>query len=232
VEVDANRATYKNSGVNVSGYFYQPQGNGPFPAVLVLHGKSGLGEGSRAYASWLAMQGYVAFAPDYFTPIDMTPEKFDATFYQHNVDQTREHLAYGLEGLRSLPYIASNRIGVVGHSLGGYLAFMLATRDDLKGIVSYYGAYAPAAPARYPLADLIIQIRAPVLMFHGDKDDVVPIAHANRAEDVLKRNGKQYEYIIYPGVGHNFDFQSELTYDAKTTADSQQKVLAFFKAKL
>ena len=87
VDVDANRATYKSSGVDVSGYFYQPQGNGPFPAVLVLHGKSGLGEGSRAYASWLAMQGYVAFAPDYFTPIDMTPEKFDATFYQHNVDR-------------------------------------------------------------------------------------------------------------------------------------------------
>ncbi len=199
----------------------------------MLHGKAGLGEGQRSYASWLATQGYVALAPDYFTPIGMTAEKFDASFYTTSVDQAREVMAQGLEALKSLSYVDAKRLGVVGFSLGGYFTFIMASRDDVKGIVSYYGAYAPTLRApRYPLADIIAQIKAPVLMFHGDKDELVPIADANTAADLLKKNNKQYEYIIYPGVGHAFDIQGGSTYNAQASTDAQQRVLAFFNAKL
>jgi carboxymethylenebutenolidase len=232
VDEAANRATYKSGGVEVSGYFYKPSGTGPFPAVLVVHGKSGLGEGMRPHLTWLATQGYVALAPDYFTPIGMTAEKFDVSFYLNNVDQAREVLGQGLEALKSLSYVDPNRLGVVGFSLGGYLAFILATRNDVKGIVSYYGAYAPTAPAACSLADIIAEIKVPVLMFHGDADQLVPIAHANTARDLLTSKGKQFEYFIYPGVEHAFDLQGAATYDANATTDARQKELTFLKAKL
>ncbi len=232
VDAAANSATYKSGAVDVSGYFYKPSGTGPFPAVLVLHGKSGQPKSPPPEVQWLATQGYVALAPDYFTPIGMTAEKFDVSFYLNNVDQAREVLGQGLEALKSLPYVSPGRIGVVGFSLGGYFAFILASRDDVKCIISYYGAYAPTAPARYRLADIIAQIKAPVLMFHGDKDELVPIANANTARDLLAMSGKQYEYIVYPGAGHTFNAPGGPLANPQATADAQQKVLTFLKTKL
>jgi carboxymethylenebutenolidase len=75
-------------------------------------------------------------------------------------------------------------------------------------------------------------MKAPVLMFHGDADTFVPIDNANTARDLLASSGKQFEYIVYPGVGHVFDILGGATYSATATADFQQKVLAFLKAKL
>ncbi len=211
--------------------FYRPQGAGPFPAVLVLHGKSGLTSASQAYASWLATQGYVALAPDYFAPINMPAGTWTGSDYGKYTDRIREDLGQGLESLKSLSYVIPDRIGVVGHSLGGFFAFVLATRDDLKGIVSYYGAYQPQAVApRYPL--IIAQMKAPVLMFHGDADTSVPIEQANTARDWLISNGKQFEYILYPGVGHALDLPRASTYHANATLDAQQRGLAFLSAKL
>jgi carboxymethylenebutenolidase len=236
VDAAANRATYKSGGVEVSGYFYRPSGTGPFPALLVLHGKSGLDKGPQALASWLATQGYVAFAIDYFTPIGITPEKFDISFYLNSVDQAREVQAQGLESLKSLPYVAPTRLGVVGQSLGGYFALILATRDDVKGVISYYGAFTGSpvtrANTKYTVADIVSQVKAPVLMFQGDKDELVPIANADATQNLLINSGKQCEYYTYPGVGHAFDIKGGPTYDANATADSQQKVLTFIKAKL
>jgi carboxymethylenebutenolidase len=227
-----NKATYKSGNAEVSGFFYQPQGGGTYPAVLVLHGKGGQNPAIRDRAAWFATQGYVAFAPDYFTPIGLTPEKFDVTFYKNNIDRVREDLGRGLEALKSLSYVAPDRLGVYGHSLGGYLSFILGTRDDMKGIVSCSGAYAPTAPARYLLDDICAEMKAAVLMFHTSGDTLVPIDHANTASTMLKSKGKQYEYIVYPGAGHVFDIPGGPTYDAAAAADFQQKMLAFFAARL
>jgi carboxymethylenebutenolidase len=233
VDTAANQATYTSGGTQVSGYFYKPEGTGPFPALLLLHGKSGLTDALRPRAASLAAQGYVAFAPDYFTPIGMTPEKFTASFYTTSVDPAREVLGNGLEALKALSYVDAKRLGVVGFSLGGYLALIMASRDDVKDIASYYGAYAPTLLApRYPLADIVAQINVPVLMFHGDKDELVPIGQANTAQDLLTKNDKQYEYYIYPGVGHAFDIQGGPNYNAQATADAEQKLLTFLKLKI
>ncbi len=233
VDEAAKRATYKSGGTQVSGFFYKPQGTGPFPAVLLLHGKSGLIDALRTRAASLATQGYVAFAPDYFTPIGMTPEKFDASFYTTSIDSSREVIGNGLEALKSMSYVNPKCLGVMGFSLGGYFAFITASRPDVKGIVSYYGAYAPTLLApRYPLADIVSQIKVPVLMLHGDKDTLVPIAQADTTRDLLRSKGKEYEYIVYPGVGHGFDIQGSTNYNASATADAEQKALAFFTAKL
>ena len=201
--------------------------------MLVLHGKGGQNTSTRDRASWFATQGYVAFAPDYFTPIGMTAEKWSVSFYKDNVDQTREVLGNGLEALKSLSYVASGSLGVYGHSLGGYLSFILGTRNDVKGIISCSGAYAlTVVRVRYSLSDICAEIKAPVLMFHCVPDTLVPIDQANTTADLLKSKGKQYEYIIYPDGGHVFDVPGGATYSATATTDFEQKMLAFFKAKL
>ncbi len=91
--------------------------------MLLLHGKSGQPKTPPAELPWLAAQGYVALAPDYFTPISMTAEKFDVSFYLNSVDPAREVMGQGIEALKSLPYVDPKNIGVMGFSLGGYFAF-------------------------------------------------------------------------------------------------------------
>jgi carboxymethylenebutenolidase len=227
IDSSAGRANYTVSGTQVSGYFYKPQGTGPFPAVLVLHGRAGLQDAQRLYASWLASQGNVAFAPDYFAPIGMSAASWAGTDYAKYTDQIRELLGRGLEALKSLSYVDSNNLEVVGFSLGGYYAFILATREDVKSIVSYYGAYVGTpldqTPCTYTPAEIINQLKAPVLMFHGDKDELVPIAKADTMNNLIKGAGKSCDYVVYSGAGHAFG--------EPYVAMSKEKVLAFFKVK-
>jgi carboxymethylenebutenolidase len=135
--------------------------------------------------------------------------------------------------MKSVSFIKADCIGVVGFSLGGYFSFWLGTRDDVKAVVSYYGAYAPTViNTQYSLKDIIAQIKAPVLMFHGDQDTMVPIDHANTTADLLKSNNKQYEYIIYQGAEHAFGPQYTSGPNAAANTDSQQRALVFLEAKL
>lgn len=240
VDEATKRATYQSGGSQISAYFYKPAGTGPFPAILMLHGKDGLQEYQRSYASWLSAQGYVVLAPDYLTPVGIASQAWTGSDYGKHTDRIREIQADGLESLKSLTYVDSNRMGIVGFSLGGYYAFILATRDDVKGIVSYYGAYFITAPykpendylARYKFIDIVTQIKAPVLMFHGDTDALVSISTAEAARGLLDSNNKPNEYYVYAGVGHAFNIQGAPTYNAQAVADSEQKTIAFLKAKL
>jgi carboxymethylenebutenolidase len=230
-----NRATYTSGTTDISGYFYKPQGDGPFPAVVVLHGKAGLNETTRAYAAWLATKGYVAFAPDYFAPISMAAGVWAGSDYGKHQERIRTDLGQAIEAMKSVSFIKADCIGVVGFSLGGYFSFWLGTRDDVKAVISYYGAYAPTVIAKYAgygIIDIVAQIKSPVLMFHGDQDTWVPIDHANTTADLLKSNNKQYEYIIYSGAEHAFGPQYTSGPNAAANTDSQQRALVFLEAKL
>jgi carboxymethylenebutenolidase len=233
VDEDNNRAIYTSGTTDISGYFYKPQEDGPFPAVVVLHGKAGLNETTRAYAAWLVTKGYVAFAPDYFAPISMAAGVWAGSDYGKHQERIRTDLGQAIEAMKSVSFIKADCIGVVGFSLGGYFSFWLGTRDDVKAVVSYYGAYAPTViNTQYSLKDIIAQIKAPVLMFHGDQDTMVPIDHANTTADLLKSNNKQYEYIIYQGAEHAFGPQYTSGPNAAANTDSQQRALVFLEAKL
>jgi dienelactone hydrolase len=114
------------------------------------------------YAAWLANQGYLALAPDYLTPIGVPKSQWslEAGDWARNFLQIQKYLGDGVEAIKTLPYVIPNQIAVVGFSLGGYFAFILAERDDLKGIVSYYGAYVNVSE----FSNIVAQIRVPILM--------------------------------------------------------------------
>ncbi len=225
-----------SGSVEITGFFCRPDGNGPYPALLMLHGKAGQPRTPPPEMAWLAEKGYVVLAPDYFTPMGLTQENFDvAVFNQSQIDQVREHLAQGLVALKSSSFVDPKRIGIVGYSLGGNLGFYLASRDDVKAVVSYFGAY-PARSSipgwKYPFADVVAQVKAPIMIFHGDKDELVPIANANLARDLLADAGKQFEYIVYPGAQHNFTTPIGPAANPQATADSKEKTIAFLKTKM
>ena len=240
VDESTKRATYQSGGTQISAYFYKPAGSGLFPAIMMLHGKDGLQEYQRSYASWLASKGYIVLAPDYLTPVGVSPQAWTGADYGKHTERIREIQGDGLESLKSLAYVDSSHLGIVGFSLGGYYSFILATRGDVKGIVSYYGAYfitAPYSPAndrlaKYKFIDIVTQMQAPVLMLHGDIDALVAISTADAAHGLLDNANKVNEYFVYPGVGHAFNIQGSPTYNAQATVDAEQKVVDFLGTNL
>jgi carboxymethylenebutenolidase len=217
---------------------FRPSGVGPFPAILVLHSSIGLVEHELAYGRWLATQGYVALASDYFAPVGVTSRTLDVSTFM--ADVAREDLARALDCLRSRPYVDPARIGAVGFSMGGYFALALGTRPDVRTVIAYYPGVcdAPASDAcarRYPMATVAPQMRAPVLLLHGQADTTVPFAFIRATHDILQSAGKTSELVPYPGVGHGFDFGNKASnpnYDARATADAQARALAFLQATL
>ena len=131
----------------------------------------------------------------------------------------------------SLSLVDATRIGIVGFSLGGYFGLLVGARDDVTSVVSYYGAYhgsgASRVPTKYAFTDVAAQVKARVLMFHGDADAEVNIMVARNALRRLQEAGKQAELVVYPGVGHRFYQVGAPTYDAQAIADAGARKLAF-----
>ena len=230
---------YQSGARSYSGKLFRPVGSGPFPAMLVLHSSIGLDDHELAYGRWLADQGFVALATDYFAPAGVTPATLDLTIFP--VDAVREDLARAIDCLRSLAYVDKTRVGAVGFSMGGYFAMSLGSREDVRAVIAYYAGVcdAPASEAclaRYSMATVAAQMRAPVLLLHGNADSTVPFAFIRATQDLLMAAGKNSQLVPYPGVRHGFDFGTSRAgnpnYDAQATADAQARSLAFLKTTL
>lgn len=153
-----------------------------------------------------------------------------------HTDAVRAHLAGAIACLRERADVDPSRVGVVGFSLGGYFATILAARDDVSAAVAWYSAYrgSPASviPAQQSWTDVAAAVRRPLLLLHGDGDQEVRVEVARRAAAELERLGKRSELVVYPGVGHGYDRQGAppYVYDAAATADSWSRTLAFLRA--
>ncbi len=233
-----SKLDYKSGARSYSGNLFRPAGSGPFPAMLVLHTSVGLFDHELSYGQWLADQGYVALAPDYFAPVGVTSGTLDMKTFQ--ADAVREDLARAIDCLRSLAYVDKTRVGAVGFSLGGYFALTLGTREDVHAVIAYYPGACDApvdvtCATRYPMATVAAQMRAPVLLLHGQADTVVPFAIVRATQDILQRAGKSSELVPYPGVGHAFDFKNRAAspnYNPPATANAKARVLAFLQGTL
>jgi len=237
-DATSSKLDYRSGARSYSGNLYRPAGSGPFPAMLVLHTSVGLFDHELTYGQWLADQGYVALVPDYFAPVGVTSGTLDMKTFQ--ADTVREDLARAIDCLRSLAYVDKTRVGTVGFSLGGYFALALGTREDVRAVIAYYaGACDPPVDevclARYPMATVAAQVRAPVLLLHGQADTVSPFAFIRATQDILQRAGKSSELVPYPGVGHAFDFTNRAAspnYNPPATANAKARVVAFLQGTL
>jgi len=207
----------------VHGYLVRPAAaKGKLPAVLVVHENRGLNPHIEDIARRLALEGYVAFAPDALHPLGGYPgdeDKARALFPQLDQARTREDFVAAAGALRTLPG-TNGKVGVVGFCYGGSIANLLATRvPDLAAAVPFYGA-APA-PADVP------RIRAEVLVHHAGNDARLLEAWPGY-RDALKAAGVRHEGYVYPGVEHGFNNDTTPRYDEAAARLAWQRTLALF----
>ena len=235
-----------SGGVTMPTWIGVPEGQGPFPGVIVAQHAGGVDEFIRVMVDRLAEQGYVAAAPTLFhRQSDATQEHIEAIpkdaerlgklmpFIQQLKDEEIvQDVKAAMDHLQSL---GAGPIGVTGFCMGGRVTYLTAaTFGNIAAAGVFYGGNIMAGMGGNTAPfDLTANIQCPVAGFFGG-DDVNP-----SPDDVAKiaaemdKFGKVHDFHSYPGAGHAFqDFTNPPVYREEAAKDSWQKLMAFFGERL
>jgi carboxymethylenebutenolidase len=192
------------------------------PVVLVVHENRGLNPHIEDIARRLALEGFLAFAPDALFPLGGYPgdeDKARELFAKLDQAKTREDFVAAAGFLRARPG-CNGKLGVVGFCWGGGIANFLATRlPDLNGAVPFYGMAPPL--------DQVPHIKAPLLIHFAENDERID-ASWPPYEAALKAAGVKFEAFKYPGTQHGFNNDTTPRYDAAAAKLAWQRTIAFF----
>jgi carboxymethylenebutenolidase len=209
------------------GYLARPaMASGKLPGILVVHENRGLNPHIEDVARRLALDNFVAFAPDALYPLGGYPgdeDKAREMFGKLDQAKTRSDFLAAANYLKGLPE-CSGKIGVVGFCWGGGIANILATRlPDLAAAVPFYGPAPAAADAA--------KIKAPLLLQFAANDDFVNPGWP-AYEAALKAAGVKYEAFVYTGTGHGFNNDTTPRYDAAAAKLAWSRTVDFFNKNL
>jgi carboxymethylenebutenolidase len=219
-------ASTKAFGEKLSGYLVAPAGGGKHPAVIVIHENRGLNPHIKDVARRFAVEGFLAFAPDYLFAMGGTPEDADKARDMIGKLTPEDTLATSRAALAALngDTQGTGKTGVVGFCWGGGQVNALAVADPaLAAGVAYYG--------RQPQSG-IENIKAPLLLHYAGLDERINAGIAG-FEKALKANGKAYELYMYEGANHAFNNDTNAARYNKEAANlAWGRTIAFLKKHL
>ena len=230
--IKASYVTYPSPGGNgdgkdMRGYLVQPTGNGPFPAVLIIHENRGLNPYIEDVARRAAAAGYLALAPDGLAPLGGYPgNDDDGRTLQAKLDQAklRTDMLNGAKWLKAHK-LSTGKLGVTGFCWGGGTSNFLATAmgSDLQASAPYYGAAAATAD--------VGKIKAAMLIHFAEKDDGIN-GMWPAYEAALKAAGTKYEAHTYKDTQHGFHNNSTPRYNEAAAKLSWDRTIEHFKKHL
>jgi carboxymethylenebutenolidase len=205
------------------GYLAQPvKAAGKLPAILVVHENRGLNPHIEDIARRLALENFVAFAPDALFPLGGYPgdeDKARELFQKLDQAKTREDFVAAAAWLKARSE-TTGKIGAVGFCYGGGTVNFLATRvPDLAAGVAFYGAA--------PNLEDVPKIKAALLIQSAEVDERIN-ASWPAYETALKAANVRYERYQYPGTQHGFNNDTTPRYDAAAAKLAWERTLAHF----
>ena len=211
---------------SIKGYLVRPAnaGTNRLPAILVVHENRGLNPHIEDIARRLALENFMAFAPDGLTSVGGYPgddEKGGEMFGKVDRAKMAEDLYAAAVWVKNRPD-STGRLGVTGFCFGGGVANSLAVRmgADLQAAVPYYGGAPPAAD--------VAKIKAAVLVQHGGEDKRLVDAYPEY-EAAMKAAGVRHEGYIYPGAVHGFNNDATpQRYNKAAAEQAWQRTVAWF----
>ncbi len=210
-----SRSNFTSGGQSIPCDVYLPEGNGiRYPAIIGLHGSGGGHATMSDPAAMLAAQGFAVYVPHYF-------ERTRTTGFADKQTAIRHFPSWGktvwdaITHVESQPHVDTHGIGLVGFSLGAYLALSVAAVDQrVKAVVDFFGGFPKEMK-------LFMRRLCPTLILHGDADPTVPVAEAYHLQQMLEKKAIPYEMQIYPGAGHGFS--------GEIWQDARRRTLAFLQ---
>jgi carboxymethylenebutenolidase len=211
----------------VRGYLARPAGvSGKLPTVLVIHENRGLNPHIEDITRRLALDGFLAFAPDALHSLGGYPgdeDKARELFAKLDAGKTVNDFIAAARALLTFPQ-SSGKVGAVGFCYGGGVVNVLATTvPQLAAGVAFYGSQPPAQD--------VPAIKAPLLLHYAGVDDRIN-AGWPKYEAALKAAGKSYEAFVYAGVQHGFNNDTTPRFDAEAAKLAWSRTTSFFRKHL
>jgi carboxymethylenebutenolidase len=226
--LDAENVTYPGASGEMKGYLAIPKdAAGKLPAVIVIHENRGLNPHIRDIARRMALEGFVAVAPDFLSPNGGTPANEDEA---RAMFQSLDMAAAVANGEATRAFLAGHektngRVGAIGFCWGGGMVNRMAVASpELGAGVAYYGSQVPA--------DQVPSIKAPLMLHYASLDERIN-AGIDAYKAALDAKGKSYELHMYEGVNHAFNNDTSSARYDKAAADlAWSRTVEFLKKNL
>ncbi len=226
--VKAEDITYPSSSGEMKGYLVKPADqSGKLGTVIVIHENRGLNPHIKDIARRVALEGFVALAPDFLSPLGGTPTDEDRARDMFTKLDAGKVVA---DGVATIAYLkaekdGNGKVGAVGFCWGGGAVNNLAANAaDLAAGVAYYGMQ--------PKAEDAAKIKAPLLLHYAGLDERID-AGIDAYKKALDAAHVEYTVYVYDGVNHAFNNDtSAARYDKKAADLAWGRTIAFLKEKL
>jgi carboxymethylenebutenolidase len=236
----------ESSSSTMGGYMARPQIPGNYPGVIVGFELFGVTSYIRSIVDRIAQLGYVALAPDFY----------HRSFPGIELEATAEGRARGFELLHqftrqqaindvraAMTYLCdagkSSKIGMVGLSVGGHIAYLAATQFDLKATVAFYPGWLTTQdiPLSRPTPTLsltpgIAEYDGYLLFLVGEQDSLIPAEQCEAIARELRRARVRHELVIYPDTPHRFFYEEGESYRQVAAGDAWHRVRKTLAAEL
>ena len=218
---------YKGATGDVRGKLARPRGDGKVPGVIVIHENRGLNAHIADVARRVALEGFLALAPDALSPVGGTPEdenKAVTLIGQLDQQLTIKNFVAAAQYLKTHP-VSTGKVGVVGFCWGGAMANQLAVNSpDVSAAVPYYG--------RQPASEDVPKIKASLLLHYAGLDEGINKG-IPEFEAALKKASINYKLYMYDGAQHAFNNDTNTArYNREAAQLAWGRTIAFFKEKL
>lgn len=219
--------SYSGASGPMMAYLARPKGKKKLPAVIVIHENRGLQPHIKDVARRIALEGFVALAPDALSPVGGTPEKPEEAgplFQKLDYETTKKDFTAAVAYLKTNPQ-TTGKVGCTGFCWGGAMTNHVAVNaPDLDAAVPYYGGQ--------PKAEEVPKIKAPMLLHYAGNDERIN-AGIPSFEEALKKAGVEYQLYMYEGAAHAFNNDSNPQRYNKEAADlAWGRTISFFREKL
>ena len=217
---------YPGETGDVLAHFTRPKGDKKYPGVVVIHENRGLNPHTEEVARRVALEGFLAIAPDAVSPLGGTPEDVDeARSLMRKLDsqETVKNFVAAVEYLKTHPQ-STGKVGVTGFCWGGGLTNQVAVNSpDVQAVVPFYG--------RQPDTGDVSKFKGALLAHYAGTDERINEG-IPAFEDALKEASIEYEIFIYEGAGHAFFNDTSSRYHEEASKLAWERTIKFFKEKL
>jgi carboxymethylenebutenolidase len=226
--LDAEDITYRGAPVEIKAYMAAPKGvTEKLPAVIVIHENRGLNNHIRDVTRRVALEGFLAMAPDLLTPWGGTPDDEDKAremISKSSADINRTNLMAAVEFIKDFKR-STGKVGAIGFCWGGGWANKLAVAaPDLKAAVAYYGMQPPVED--------VPKIKAALMLHYAGLDERTN-AGIDAYSKALQADHKDFQIFVYEGANHAFNNDtSAARYDKKAADLAWGRTIQFLKDKL
>jgi carboxymethylenebutenolidase len=218
---------YPGENCNMQAYWARPKGKEELPCVIVIHENRGLNDHIRDVTRRMALEGFLAIAPDALSPFGGTPEdqsEMRSRFGELNNQDTVKNYVAAVQYLKTHP-LSTGKVGCTGFCWGGGMTNQVAVNSpDLSAAAPYYGSQ--------PAPEDVSKIKASMIMHYASLDERIN-SGIPAFEEALKAANIDYKIYMYEGAGHAFNNDTnESRYNKEAAQLAWKRTVDFFKEKL